>query len=500
MRLPVLALAMLLLLVPAGVAHATTFSEGSFTDGAELVVTPSPGDAIDHFYSYVDGSYFVFGNNGDGSALAAGTGCDKDPSGEVRCTWGTNLKRVRFDGGAGNDDMGFGAVQVPIVGTGGAGDDAIGNGTKPGDFDGGPGNDYLDVGKGGGKVNGGDGDDYIDMTSTTVGPDDISGGAGNDGVNYSNYPSGVTVTLDDIANDGAPGQNQNIHSDIDYLVGSRFADRLVGGSNGEALYGREGNDTLIGNGGTDYGEGDGGDDVIDLADDIGEKADCGPGNDEAIVDAVDTLVDCEKKTLHATDADKDGDYYPLDCDDHNPAFNHSAKDIPGNKIDEDCSGADAPLVDLDRDGATNDKDCNDTDSSIHPGAVDKPKDKIDQDCSGKDADYPLVFADINATFIPGARTRVAKLTVEKLPAKSRVEVRCRGGGCPFKKKSFKPKKKKVVLTGRFHRSLSPGAVLEVRVLVSGSIGKVRRTTIRANRAPKRQDLCLRPKASRATTC
>jgi hypothetical protein len=453
-------------------------------------------------YTYLDGGNHVFGADAGGAALAAGPGCqiDFDTPDQVRCPIGGSLKRLRFDGGAGNDNLAFDAITVPVVGTGGTGDDGINNGTKPGNIDGGPGIDYINAGKGGGVINGGTGDDYLDFPSLTVGPDDIHGGDGNDGVNYGNYPSAVKVSLDDVANDGAAGQNQNVHSDIEYVTGSRFDDTLAGGAGDNDLRGRDGNDIITGGPGIDYAAGEGGDDKIDLADDIAETADCGPGNDEVIVDAVDTAIGCEKVTLRATDADKDGDYYPLDCDDHNPAFHHGAKDVPGNKIDEDCSGADAPLVDLDRDGATNDKDCNDTDSSIHPGAVDKPKDKIDQDCSGKDADYALVFADINATFIPGARTRVAKLTVEKLPAKSRVEVRCRGGGCPFKKKSFKPRKTKVLLTSRFHRSLSPGAVLEVRVLVSGSIGKVRRTTIRANRAPKREDLCLRPKATRATKC
>jgi arylsulfatase A-like enzyme len=48
----------------------------------------------------------------------------------------------------------------------------------------------------------------------------------------------------------------------------------------------------------------------------------------------------------ATDRDRDG-FSPRfgggDCDDRNPRINPSAVDVPGNGVDEDCSGADTPL-------------------------------------------------------------------------------------------------------------------------------------------------------------
>src|SRR5690606_20550467 len=53
-------------------------------------------------------------------------------------------------------------------------------------------------------------------------------------------------------------------------------------------------------------------------------------------------------TLHrVTDADGDGyssRFGGGDCDDHDDRIHPAALDVPGNGVDEDCSGADTPLV------------------------------------------------------------------------------------------------------------------------------------------------------------
>jgi streptogramin lyase len=160
-------------------------------------------------------------------------------------------------------------------------------------------------------------------------------------------------------------------------------------------------------------------------------------------------------------------------------------------------------VDNDGDGISPPEDCNDDNPAIKPGARDIPGNKIDENCDKKDAPFPLIRATISSFFETfTTHTSITKLLVKKAPARTTIRMSCKGQGCP-RKRTVKVKKAKgqVKLTKFVRRAkLKPGARLEVRVTKARTIGKVRRITIRSLKLPKVQDLCLRPGAKRPHRC
>jgi hypothetical protein len=82
----------------------------------------------------------------------------------------------------------------------------------------------------------------------------------------------------------------------DSLVGEDGADCLFGGGGDDLVVGGPGDDKLVGDAGRDTFFGGPGDDVIMANDGIGEKVDCGPGNDLLIADEKDEASGCERVT------------------------------------------------------------------------------------------------------------------------------------------------------------------------------------------------------------
>jgi PKD repeat protein len=86
------------------------------------------------------------------------------------------------------------------------------------------------------------------------------------------------------------------------------------------------------------------------------------------------------------------------------------------------------------------------------------------------------------------------------PKGAKVGVRCRGGGCPYKRKTTTSKGKSVNLR-KLRRSYRAGAIIDIRVTKADTIGKFTRIKIRDDRRPSRVDRCLEPgKPNKPVSC
>ena len=187
----------------------------------------------------------------------------------------------RLTAGRANGNLLFGGPGLDFL-QGVNGDNLYGD-AGPDTLNGGPQHDKLIGGPGPDLELGNGGDDWFwqdgecSFPCPPNGSDELHGGAGVDRVEYTGRVDPVTVTIDDIADDGAAGEADNVFTDIedlrgghgnDTLTGSVFANRIDGCYGSDTVNGGLGDDTLggdsecIGISGSDTIHGDGGDDVI----------------------------------------------------------------------------------------------------------------------------------------------------------------------------------------------------------------------------------------------
>lgn len=200
----------------------------------------------------------------------------------------SDVKRLTFIGGAGNDRITLGRVGLTAYLDGGRGNDSLSASvlTANDTLVGGDGNDYCFAGPGNDRLdgnNGGDflighiGDDYLETRSEIDTDDTVSGGKGNDTVSLSTYTQGTTTTLG-LRNDGLQLIiTDTCYGDIENVIGSGRNDviydysnlpiryRMLGGD--DAVFAGQGNDTIIGEEGRDSINGGGGDDLISIGED-----------------------------------------------------------------------------------------------------------------------------------------------------------------------------------------------------------------------------------------
>lgn len=120
-------------------------------------------------------------------------------------------------------------------------------------------NDLLDGGAGNDLLNGGRGADVH------------IGGPGIDTATYTGRQDALTITLDDLPNDGSAfdgpeGARDDVRSDVEIIIGGAANDFISGSILANTLRGNAGNDTLIGGAGVDQLFGGAGNDLLDARD------------------------------------------------------------------------------------------------------------------------------------------------------------------------------------------------------------------------------------------
>ena len=88
-----------------------------------------------------------------------------------------------------------------------------------------------------------------------------------------------------------------------------------------------------------------------------------------------------------TDNDNDGFSMTSDCNDNDATINPNAMEICGDSIDNNCNilideGCGGGLIDFDMDGYYSNSDCNDMDYMINPGMPEICADMMDNNCNG----------------------------------------------------------------------------------------------------------------------
>jgi serralysin len=308
------------------VQAAPAYAAGTVAvSGGQLTVTATAGRAND-IKILVSGANYVVDDRGDW--LTAGAGCRSVAPATVWCAT-AGVTRIRVDagdmddiialddvfglghgvlvpatliGGPGNDTIYGGAGGDVIIGgdgddrlagvdgndliDGGAGNDRLAGGPGGDLLVGGAGDDLLNGGFGNDILYGGDGNDTAEAFDAADGSDVFHGGPGNDTASCERRAGAVLVSLDGVANDGAPGEGDNIRPDVETVIGGVGDDVLIGNAADNVLIGGPGTDNLIGLAG---------DDVLYAADGVSgnDRVDGGAGTDGCKADPGDTRLGCE---------------------------------------------------------------------------------------------------------------------------------------------------------------------------------------------------------------
>ena len=251
----------------------------------------------------------------------------------------------------------------------------------------------------------------------------MTGGDGADVLDLTGEVAGMTISLNNIGDDGPLGSSANVLG-IETVMGTLSDDILSGGDGADTLDGRDGNDRIDARGG-------GADTVI-----------CGPGAaDVAIVDETDSVTGCEQVEL--------------------PAAPTAARPTPARSIrprppwSTSTATASWPAS-----TATTRR------AAIRPGARDVPGNKIDEDCAGGDARASQVGGRLSFDFtaFPNGTTRVDRLDRPRAPGRRARRAALQRAAARSARRSARPTATASVNLRKLIRGrLRTGATLEVRL-------------------------------------
>jgi Ca2+-binding RTX toxin-like protein len=232
---------------PSALASTVTVAGGN-----TLRVTESGNEVNDITVGYASGTDAYTVKDAAANLIPSGA-CTPVDSHTATCP-GASVKAITVDTDAMNDRIATDSTipaTVSVSLDGGGGSDVVsGHGT----LDGGSGDDQLTGSLGADILRGSSGRDLLDGG---LGPDDIAGGSGFDTLRYPDRTTPVNVTVGSGSNndggleDQGAGKRDNVHGDVEAVIGTPQNDVLVGDSSGETLDGGAGNDVLIGNNGSD---------------------------------------------------------------------------------------------------------------------------------------------------------------------------------------------------------------------------------------------------------
>jgi putative metal-binding protein len=162
----------------------------------------------------------------------------------------------------------------------------------------------------------------------------------------------------------------------------------------------------------------------------------------------------------------------------------------------------APAADADGDGVPVPADCWDQNATVFPGAREVPGNAIDDDCAGGDAPGRLTATIRSEWTTAGRRVRLDALRVLDAPEGALAEVICRGAHCPFRRRSTSVDAKGNAGLLKFfkHHKLRPKLTIEVRVTYPNWIGRVGRFELKRVAVPRMRRLCLAPGAAKPARC